>query len=974
MSGIRWIFLFCSFGVQFGFAQEYSYTHYDITEGLAGSTAYCITQDADGFIWVGTETGVSRFDGTHFRNFTTADGLPDIEILQIFGDSRGRVWMAPFRKSVCYYYKGRVYNPGNDPVLRRLRFTGNVGGFAEDARGNILLQEESVLQVITPEGTVIRFDSLEGEPVRSCWAVSRSANGNFLAQVGQKIFEFSERGVTRTYSIRLRDFNPGFVTVNSRWAVFRDKSTQFTVQSFSDNLRRAFPFEEAQYRHVDFSLVDDSLVFVNSIAGTLRINLHTWKSEFMLQGKEVSRVYRDRSGNLWFTTLGQGIFRLNSDEFRSIRTTIGDGEQLQVYSMRRIGRELWVGTSRNFVFRYSLPDLDLIREASPTFIARNRMLFIDTVGRVEVITCVDGAIYKSNRSLYLWKMLELGVKSVAPIDDHHWLIGANTGAYILDPGPLILTDTLWRERTTAVYYSSDTAYFGTLNGLYRKVAGHAPEFLGEKDPFLRKRIASMARSPDGTLWIASYDDVGVIGFRNDKVVERITRKDGLTSDLCRCLLVRDGVLWIGTDKGLNGVDVDKPDHPVSRYTANDGLGSDMINTIFTDGPRIYVGTTAGFSFFDASRERVSESCRLYLLALINSGKDRLADSGGLVLPFRDKAIRFEYAGISYRSVGGIRYRYRLLGLDSNWRETNESFLEYQSLPSAGYRFQLQAVNKFDIQSAVITLPFVVATPFWQTVWFEVLVAIVLMFLIWLVVSRRIRQIRRRQNQQDRLMREKAELENKALQAQMNPHFIFNCLNSIQQFIFDEDELAVNNYISGFARLIRATLHNSSRAFISVTDEIDYLSTYLSLEKMRFKDKMEYLIEVDPAIDQEKSLLPPMLIQPYVENCMRHGLRHKESGMGYILITMRRDAGRLTIVVEDNGIGRKKAMEYKSGEHIEYQSKGMSMTADRIRIIGAVYGGDILVKVEDIVNESDRPAGTRILISLPEFRHWTSEPG
>src|ERR1700735_3223416 len=107
-------------------SQEYSYTHYDITEGLAGSTVYCITQDKDGFLWVGTETGVSRFDGTHFKNFTTADGLPDIEVLQIFGDSKGRVWMAPFRRSICYYYHGKIYNPGNDTLLSRIPFKGNI--------------------------------------------------------------------------------------------------------------------------------------------------------------------------------------------------------------------------------------------------------------------------------------------------------------------------------------------------------------------------------------------------------------------------------------------------------------------------------------------------------------------------------------------------------------------------------------------------------------------------------------------------------------------------------------------------------------------------------------------------------------------------------------------------------------------------------------------------------------------------------
>src|SRR3984885_14035755 len=123
------------------FSQEYSYTHYDLAEGLAGTMAYCITQDSEGFIWVGTETGVSRFDGTHFKNFTTANGLPDIEVLQIFGDSKGRVWMAPFKRSVCYYYKGKIYNQDNDPILHRFQLKGNIEGFAEDGRGNILIQE-----------------------------------------------------------------------------------------------------------------------------------------------------------------------------------------------------------------------------------------------------------------------------------------------------------------------------------------------------------------------------------------------------------------------------------------------------------------------------------------------------------------------------------------------------------------------------------------------------------------------------------------------------------------------------------------------------------------------------------------------------------------------------------------------------------------------------------------------------------------
>src|SRR5580692_5688354 len=141
MKKYHFALLFVSLLLSFpAFSQEYSYTHYDITDGLAGSTVYCITQDKDGFLWMGTETGVSRFDGIHFRNFTTSDGLPDIEILQMFGDSRGRVWMAPFKKSVCYYYKGSIRNQENDSLLRQVVLHQNIESFAEDAEGNILFQ------------------------------------------------------------------------------------------------------------------------------------------------------------------------------------------------------------------------------------------------------------------------------------------------------------------------------------------------------------------------------------------------------------------------------------------------------------------------------------------------------------------------------------------------------------------------------------------------------------------------------------------------------------------------------------------------------------------------------------------------------------------------------------------------------------------------------------------------------------------
>src|SRR4051812_23039758 len=132
MNRIFFLFFYVLLCPLFIYSQEYGYTHYDSRDGLAGVTVYCMTQDRDGFLWVGTEGGLSRFDGTHFKNFTREDGLPDNEVIQVFADSKGRVWIAPFKKSVCYYYKGKIHTPANDPVLKRLRIDDNVMAFAED--------------------------------------------------------------------------------------------------------------------------------------------------------------------------------------------------------------------------------------------------------------------------------------------------------------------------------------------------------------------------------------------------------------------------------------------------------------------------------------------------------------------------------------------------------------------------------------------------------------------------------------------------------------------------------------------------------------------------------------------------------------------------------------------------------------------------------------------------------------------------
>jgi ligand-binding sensor domain-containing protein len=950
------------------FSQEYSYTHYDITEGLAGSTVYCITQDKDGFIWTGTETGVSRFDGTHFRNFTTKDGLPDVEILEMFGDSRGRVWMAPFRRSVCYYFRGKIYNQDNDPLLRMIHFKRIVENFAEDAAGNILISESSALHLVTRDGQIREWDSIHGRSINGCHAISRSLDGHFLVKLRDSVFVFNAGNFVPLFETPyyLEMVSPNFTCLSQDLAVWRTGKEQGCMRSLITGETRFFPFNYYHFRHVSYNIIADSIVCSNESVGSTQYTLNTNEGHTFLPGIEVSRTFRDDDGNIWFTTMGHGLYRLNSDQFRNFRLGEPTYDNCSVLVIKRVSNELVVGSNRNSVFRFHLPKMNGPEVERFSDLERKRIVFLDTLPDGRMIFGSDFSLEIYSRTSRQPLNIPLTTKSACFKDPGHLLFASSVGAFVVDLKKFRIVDTLWRERTTTIFYKNDTTYIGTLNGLYMMAGKGPPVFFGKDIPFLRKRIATIVESREGVLWIAPYDDAGIIGIKNGRVVARIGQQQGLTSDICRTLTLQGDYLWVGTDKGLNRIDLRTPDYPVVQYTANDGLGSNVINTVFVDSSMVYVGTPAGLSYFDESKVNHGSGCRLTWLDITSAGKSRIADSSRLRLPYQENNIRFDYAGIDYRSAGNITYQYRLKGLDTAWRSTKETFLDYPTLPAGNYVCEIVAINKFHVRSSPLLLHFIVAAPFWETRWFDGVVLVLMILLTWLLVSLRIKRLRLRQHEEKQLARKMSELEHMALRAQMNPHFIFNCLNSIQHYIFEQDILAANKYISGFSRLIRATLQNSSRSFIPLAEEIGYLSTYLSLEKLRFKEKMNYSIDCAANIDPNGIMIPPMLIQPYVENSMRHGLRHKIEGNGFIRIDISLSSDELFVMIEDNGIGRERAARFKTPEHIEYQSKGISLTADRIGLMNSIYGEGIGVEIIDLRDEGGQPVGTRVLIKFPLF--------
>jgi hypothetical protein len=360
---------------------------------------------------------------------------------------------------------------------------------------------------------------------------------------------------------------------------------------------------------------------------------------------------------------------------------------------------------------------------------------------------------------------------------------------------------------------------------------------------------------------------------------KISKSDGLTSDICRTLFVKANEVWVGTDKGLNRIVFSPKGYQISKFTRGDGLSSNIINAVALDSNIVIIGTPEGINYFNIDSVSFRSAINLVIDDVLVSDRHIELSAQSIILPHKNNNIRFEFAGISFRSSGEITYKYRLVGLDTAWKTTQDNFLSYPTLPSGQYKLELQAINKFGFQSRMLSVPFTIEELLVEKTWFRSLVFATLLIFTFLFVYWLIRRVRRRDMEKSDIRRRIAELEQLALKSQMNPHFIFNCLNSIQQFVLDKDVEGSNRFITGFSRLIRQTLDISAKREIPLSEEIIYLSTYLELEKTRFENKFTYEIRVADGLNAEQVYVPPMMLQPFVENSIRHGIRYRTDSSG-----------------------------------------------------------------------------------------------
>jgi ligand-binding sensor domain-containing protein len=477
------------------------------------------------------------------------------------------------------------------------------------------------------------------------------------------------------------------------------------------------------------------------------------------------------------------------------------------------------------------------------------------------------------------------------------------------------------------------------------------------------RLAPDAR---GQMW-ATTENNGALAFdlTSLRPTRRLTEAQGLpTNQVQHISTGPGGTVWIATQKGL--CRYDPASGEVLVLDTRNGLldqHCEQATLALPDG-WVAQGYPQGFTLFNAADlpARLPNFKPLITGFQVFGEPFALSADHKALLSHQQNFFGFEFSAMDLANPDKIRYQHQLVGVDTGWvNDGPRHQASYTEVGGGQYEFRVRAVQgngawPSHYQSIAVS----VSPPFWQTWWFLALLATALAGVAYAFYRWRLGQARREVRLKTELTKQLASLEIKALRGQMNPHFLFNSLNSIKYYILQNEAEKASAYLNQFAKLIRRILNNTEQEFIYLEDEVETLRLYLEMESLRFGEKMRYSLVVDPNIDLLDVQVPSMLIQPYVENAIWHGLMHRPEG-GRLELSVRQAGPGYVFTVQDNGVGRAQAAALKSKTATSHKSFGMSLTAARIDILNQTFGAGLKVQVHDLAEPDGRPAGTRVEI-------------
>lgn len=892
---------------------------------------YTVDEDRKGNIWIATSWGLYYFNG---KSFSLAGPLETetTDLLCV----QDKVWMAT-SKGLFIYDKGEIKQV-TDSTLASLRV------------GSLLLLKNGTVLVGTNKGIV----SYKNGAFRTFWTWDDP----------EYIMDMEESA----------DGSIWFCTLEG--STYRYQKEGRLI--WFDNSHNMIPRKIIVSNNGDVLVAHDKdfMVFKNG----------QYTEEFLGQKDKIEpgiiTAMQDHENNFWVATVNGlvAIRPTNVKKFIPSEKTITGIRQFNSDS------SLYVFSDDKI---YAI-DNDTLSEVFrfPTRFSGS-LSFAEKIGPKDYLlgTSLGGIIEYRNGNYNVYAEEFLPINYATAPDRKQLLIAARNKMMVYEDGELSVTETKGNGELaivpTCMITSKDGILLGTSSGVYRYDNGeytNLPLSIPEKQLY----INDIYDCKDGTYLLATKSyGLHRVNIKDDvcEVVSTLTTKNGLGTNSIKKILVDGNTVWITAINGVYKIS-DYFTKPYIVYlNAEDGLLNNSWNfsSLLMDRKGyIYIGGSAGLVRFHKDESFHSSIVqKTYITSItVNNEENYKWDTPDSLILFmgiparytfapNQTSLTFHFTGLNLSHPIRVKYEYVLEGYSKTPVVTGADYASFNSLAPGNYIFKVRSTtNQLFTNEKYAVFPFTIQAPFWQTWWFRIMVSAMLVYLAYAFYQWRLSEQIKKQKAQIKVEKQLSESKILAFQARMNPHFIFNSLNAIQYFMLNNDKLATLNYLSKFARLLRQILDNSIDPKINLEKEIEMLRSYLEMEELRFDNRFSYQIKIAEDLDQTTTDIPGMIIQPFVENAIIHGLLHREEDGGLLKIDFQTNGKQVICIVEDNGVGRQKSAELNARKYTNHRSHGTSIAINRLQLLNDKEQGIINQVTFIDLEENHKPAGVRVIIQIP----------
>ncbi|MBL7780577.1 MAG: histidine kinase [Saprospiraceae bacterium] len=976
-------------------AQSPQFTAWSLEAGLPQSQVYAMCEDLHGYLWIGTQGGgVCRFDGMGFEVFTMQEGLPSNFISALYEDQSGRIWVGANEGAAVW--DGRQFQKIAFPEPL------TVYAFLQTETEHLLLgTSRGVWQYTFKTRQLAKIPLhplLDKTPVyclqyaaqkRTVWLGTLQGLWYFPLQ-NRQASQFNKKAGIAVLPVaaitQTDDFLWASQTGGPLLGIDRDRQTLKTTQ----------PLPPVGSVTCLLGDTDQSLWIGTLTLGLLHLQPGNDSSATQLTEADglphnhLRVLLRDHAGRMWIGTSGGGFACMVAQAFRRYDRDDGlPGNRIYAVHETRAG-EIWMAVSQNGLAR--IDSLGRVHRfaADSSYLqgVKCRTIGSDPSGNIWVGTEGKGALVMMPGR---WRLFRKD-NGMLPSDWVQKIVCHPDGTVWLATGLGVVSlkwnaaDSTFSKRwydaeegvppgtiTALQMDAQNTVWFGTQYGKIGRIRNGAVEVITANLPNVP--ITAIVFDASGQCRIGTKGaGVFTADPRKNNVFTALSTPAPLSSQNIYLLAFdRSGRLWAGTETGVDQIEEEKGSvtavHHFGKQEGFSGIETCQDAALCDRSGRMWFGTMNGLMRYipNATTRKSAppvlhfEQVSLFYkpitetkygaeAALLFNGTE-----GGLPLPWNQNHLSFSFRAIELMHSEPLQYRWRLEGPDADWSPWSEQTqVNYANLAPGTYRLWIQAGSGPDALSPPMSAAFTIRKPFWESWYFRLAALLLLGAGVYAGVRTYVGGIREeehRRREQLEMQNRLLQLEQKALQLQMNPHFIFNALNSIQSLIATRDYEVARQEINRFAKLMRGILNNSRKASITLQEEIDTLEQYLSVEQFCQQNPFTFAIHVAENIDTGFIDIPPMLLQPFVENAVVHGVSHLNYP-GHIDLFFELVGEMLVCRITDNGAGREQAALLREARKPGHQSIAVSVTQERL----AAIGGKIQYR--------DLQQGTEVAIEVP----------